>query len=125
MIRQHYQTTGLLLAGGLALFLAGCNDPTSRKLIARRTENMARTTRQFEKLEQKRPDSLAWTLDALRDKHREDVQNATDNPRRVNRMIQDDIDHWAERQPAYRKEIRTQLQGDPDNIRRTAPRMAW
>lgn len=125
MTRQHYRTTGLLLTAGLAILLAGCNDPSSRRLIQRRTENMAWTARQFRQHEEERPDSLAWTLNALRHQHEEDVQASADNPRRVGRMIQNEFDRWEERQPAYREEIRTQLQGEPDNIRRTAPRMAW
>lgn len=114
-----------LMGISLALLLAGCNDHASRKQINRRTENMARTARQFQEEEEQRPESLAWTLQTLREQHQKDVQNSAENPRRLGRMIQDDFDRWAERQPAYQKEIKNQLKGDPDNIRRTAPQMAW
>ncbi len=125
MTRQYYWALRLLAGMMLALLLAGCDDPQTRDIITRRQDNLAWTLQQFQEIEASSPASMAWALSQMREQYERDVDNTANNPARVNELIKRDFDRWDERQPAYKEWFKQQLQGNPDNIRRTAPKMVW
>ena len=124
MIRQKHGLRWLLLGAGL-MVLAGCNEAASRRQIDRRVGNIEATCKQLRQAEAARPNSLAWTLQTLRDQHRRDTEACANNASRVDKMVEDEFERWNKRQPAYHKAIEKQLQGDCEGIGRTAPQMAW
>jgi hypothetical protein len=110
---------------GFAALLAGCNDPQTTDLRTRRQESLAWTFGSFRKIESQRPDSLGWALDTLRQQHEWDLADAAKNPARIGTLIQNDFDRWKANQPAYHDAVQRELEGHPNKVGQTAPKLVW
>jgi hypothetical protein len=110
---------------GVAVLLSGCSDPQSVELRSRRHESLSWTVETLAKTESQSPKSMAWALGTLHEQHERDLENSSKNPARVGAFIQNDFDRWKANQPAYNHAIQRELEGHPDNIGRTAPKLVW
>jgi hypothetical protein len=126
MTRRHDRVWRLLLSGTVfALLLTGCDDPQTRDLITRRQGNLAWTLNSLRKTESNSSASMAWTLEQMREQCNSDRDNTSKNPSRIKAEVRREFNQWNENQPAYNNVIKEQLQGNPDTIRHTAPKLVW
>ncbi len=105
--------------------LVGCNDPEARNRIRHREQHIQQTVRMLERDENERPEKLAGTLALLKSQNEHDIEMTHENSSTLRRWVDEDIKRWNERQPAYRAEIKKQLDGNPANIKRTLPDMVY
>lgn len=109
----------------LVIALSGCEDPAHQQRITQREENLRWTLKTLEEIEGRREENLAGTMDLAGEDFREHVIRSLENPDKVADWMEQDFDRFEERQPIYQKEIQDQLDGDPDNIKKTLPDVIW
>ncbi|HOW72674.1 MAG TPA: hypothetical protein PKY77_18905 [Phycisphaerae bacterium] len=109
----------------LAAGLAGCCDPRHKQAVGERVDGMASTLQAMGKQEIHRGKNLRKTLDLAARECGEDVQRTSEAPAVINDRIQEDLEHWQNREPYRRRVFQEQIEGHPANIERDLPRVLY
>ena len=68
---------------------------------------------------------MAKTGRIVADRHKLDRQLIRRDKTRADRFFRDEFEDWAEKEPAYRRGIEHQLEGDDTSIERTVPHFVY
>jgi len=114
--------------GGAALVLGlagGCETPAMQRARETREAAMNRSLKIVGSLDDHRSDNLAWTGRMIDERYRRDQEAAARNVTIIGNLIEQEFEHWAEKEPAYRRAIEHQLEGDGSSIERTVPNFVY
>jgi hypothetical protein len=114
-----------IAATGSLWLLAGCDSPAMREARHNREQYLTRSLAIVGSLDEHRSENLARTGRIITEKYQEDVRNTRRNKEAIDRLIREEFETWAEREPSYRRAIAREFQGDPANIERTVPHFIY
>jgi hypothetical protein len=100
----------------LAGVLAGCVNTEMQKRTQRRVENIHDTMDSLAGIEAGRGGKLGRTLDMFERQYQRDLVRSSENPRKVNDLLQADFDDWEKQQPVICRHIVKMFAGHPEKI---------
>lgn len=123
---NRVSTAGIasIVLGGIVC-LAGCESPSARKALSERQEKLRRSAAVVAQMDKHRVDNLARTANIAERRYARDVDQSGRNLDLIQRWPSEEFHRWNELEPAYRRGIDHQIDGDPANIERTWPHMLY
>lgn len=119
----------LMLAGFLLAVLlsasAGCDSPAMRDSRVTREQALTRSVHTIGNLDERRNEQLASTGRIIEDRYKLDNKLIRRDMAAIDWLFRDEFDEWTRKQPAYRRSIGHQLEGDPASIERTVPHFVY
>ncbi|MBP7935663.1 MAG: hypothetical protein KA354_13535 [Phycisphaerae bacterium] len=109
----------------LAAGLAGCCDPRHKQAVAERVDGMASTLQALGKHEIHRGENLRKTSDLAAQECGEDVERMSEAPAAIKERIEEDLEHWRDREPYRRRVFQEEIEGHPANIERDLPHVLY
>jgi len=125
MIQKALQELPLVFTAVAASFLcSACGNPQMEDNLQRRVDNLNKTAGWAIESEKARPGKPEKTANVIQWQYEHDVQKAfVDNPATAQQWTKEEFDRWQDRQPAYRKNILDELDGNLISLEQTIPKI--